>query len=186
MSFNSRLPCKTYGESSWDSREIHQQMSDGDDVHQLLHGGCAEQLQQGVHQHSVSLHQVAETRRRLLAVSCGANVGGLSVLCECCPAQDTDCHVDHHLQQNLGKSQQYVEVCQTLSYHSGINGSQTNCFHSTNFSSSLMRILFCHHPSHFSPYWCILLKVLKRISSPRKVHCCEVVQKSFGAWQLRI
>ena len=39
-------------------------------------------------------------------------------------AQDTDCHVNYHLQQDFGKPQQHVEIRKTLPHHSG---EEINC-----------------------------------------------------------
>ena len=102
-------------------------MQDGDHVQDLLHEGqVAEQHQQGVQLHAVGVYQVTASGRQLCPISSCANVGSLSVFCECCPPEDPDCHVNHHLQQDFGKSQQYVEICTIVPHYTGII--RNNCY----------------------------------------------------------
>ena len=133
-------------------------MSHGDHVHQLLHQRRVDQCKSSVKRQPLPLHQISQTRRRLPPVCRGAHVGGLPVLCVCGAAEDSDCHVNYNLQQDLGESEQHVEICQTLSHHSGSAAVITLLFFQMKsmdlmiYFSSLMRILFCRRPSHFSLY----------------------------------
>ena len=95
-------------------------MQDGDHVQDLLHEGQAGQHHlQGVQLHPVRVYQVPEAGRQLCPVRSGAHVGGVPVLCLRGPPQDPNCHVDHHLQQNFGEPQQYVEICTIVPHYTG-------------------------------------------------------------------